>query len=205
MFEGWQAAFPDVELDAVDLHAGLNLPEASMTNYASIVDRASELLSRPLVVCGWSMGGLAAMMAAERVEPDALVLLEPSPPAEVQGVHPEVKPAPGIYDAEQVYAVFPAGVRARPESALARGERKRGISVPRLPRRTLLVYGEEFAEDRGRKIASTYGADELRVEAASHWGLVLEERVRRQVADWISRVQRSGQADAASSFSPART
>ncbi len=205
MFEGWKASFPRVEFETVDLHAGLKVPEASMSNYASIVHRTSELLPRPLFVCGWSMGGLAAMMAAERARPDALVLLEPSPPAEVQGVHPEVRPAPGVYDGEEAYGQFPTGVRARPESALARAERKRGVSVPTLPRPTLVVYGDEFPEDRGRKVAGVYGADELRVEGADHWALVLGEAAPRQVDRWIAALPRPGQADAASSFSPSRT
>ncbi len=185
MFDGWGAAFPGVALVAVDLHAGLNIPEASMTNYASIVHRSSELLPRPLAVCGWSMGGLAAMMAAQRVEPDVLILLEPSPPAEVQGVRPEVQPAPGIYDGEEAYGLFPAGIRARPESALARAERKRGVSVPALPPTTLVVYGDEFPEQRGSGIARFYDAAELHLDAPSHWALVLEERARQAIANRI--------------------
>jgi hypothetical protein len=36
----------------------------------------------------WSLGDLVVLMAAERLRPDLVVLLEPSPPAEVQGSDP---------------------------------------------------------------------------------------------------------------------
>ncbi len=39
-------------------------------------------------LCGWSMGGLVAMMIAARHRPAGLVLIEPSLPAEVAGVRP---------------------------------------------------------------------------------------------------------------------
>src|SRR2546423_73031 len=85
VFDGWAETFPEVEIDPIDLHAGLRVTEASMLNYEAAVACAAALLARPLLVCGWSMGGLAAMMAAHRVDADALVLLEASPPGEVQG------------------------------------------------------------------------------------------------------------------------
>jgi hypothetical protein len=77
-------------------------------------------------------------------------------------------------------------MRARPESLLARGERKRGISVPSLPCPALVVYGDQLAEERGRRLAAHYGADELAFPGLDHWGLVLDERVR-------DRLRRSGQ------------
>lgn len=65
------------------------------------------------------------------------MLLEPSPPGETQGFDPAVELAEGLFDPEAVYGPFPASMKARPESLLARGERKRGISVAsifRVPR-----------------------------------------------------------------------
>src|SRR5919199_366260 len=69
-------------------------------------------------------------------------------------------------------------LRTRPESLLARGERKRGVSVPSLPCPALVVYGDEFPEERGRRLAAHYGAEELAFPGLDHWGLVLDERVR---------------------------
>jgi pimeloyl-ACP methyl ester carboxylesterase len=151
-----------------------------MWNYEAVLYRAAESLRRPLALCGWSMGGLVAMLAARRVEPELLVLLEPSAPGEVQGFDLDVRVEPGTFDPEAVYGPFPAGVRARPESALARAERKRGLSVPELAFPTLVVSGADFAEERGRRVAERYGAEELRLAGASHWDLVLDPELRRR-------------------------
>lgn len=181
VFDGWAEAVPDADVYAVDLHAGLTIAEASMGNYEAAVTAASGLLPRPLAICGWSMGGLAAMMAARRIGPDALVLLEPSPPAEVQGVDETVTVEPGTFGAE-VYGPFPEGVPARPESLLARTERKRGVSVPSLPAHTVVVSGTDFAEERGAAIARRYGIEEVAFPEATHWDLVRAPSVREQVA-----------------------
>ena len=183
VFEDWPAAFPDVEVEAVDLMAGFNVAEASMSNYAAVIVRAADWLPRPLALCGWSSGGLAAMMAARQAEADLLVLLETSPPGEVQGFDESVPLRAGTFDPEETYGAFPPGMRARPESLLARAERKRGVSVPELPCPALVLYGDEFPEERGRALAAYYGAEELAFTGLDHWGLVLDGRVR----DYLSR------------------
>jgi pimeloyl-ACP methyl ester carboxylesterase len=159
---------------APDLHAGLNVAEAAMSNYAAVAVRAAEWVRRPCALVGWSSGGLVAMLAARRVEPELLVLLEPSRPAEVQGVDERVEPSPGTFDPEAVYGPFPPGIRARPESSFARTERKRGVSVPELPGPALVVSGDNFSEERGRAVAERYGAEELTFPGRSHWDLVLD-------------------------------
>src|SRR5439155_1198840 len=80
LFDGWAESFPGVETIAVDLQDGLDVARASMADYAAAIVRAAAGRSRPLAVCAWSLGGLAAMLAAAELEPEALVLLEPSPP-----------------------------------------------------------------------------------------------------------------------------
>jgi pimeloyl-ACP methyl ester carboxylesterase len=170
---------------ALDLQVGLDVARASMRDYADAIVRAAP--AEPFALVGWSLGGLAVMLAAERARPQRLVLLEPSPPMEVQGADESVRPESGTFDPEQVYGAFPPGVRARLESSLARAERKRGISVPSLPCPTLVVYGDEFAEERGRAVARRYGAEELCVPGLDHWGLVLDPRVRAAVRGYLSR------------------
>lgn len=186
VFDGWDAAFPEVHVHALDLHAGLVIAEASMENYAAAVAAATELLPAPAAVVAWSMGGLAAMMAAARVEPAALVLLEASAPAEVQGFDLEVEPRAGTFDGAAECGAFPPAIRARPESSLARAERKRGISVPSLPRRTLVVYGSEFPDERGRALAAAYGAGVVEVPGASHWDLVRGAEARAAAAEFLT-------------------
>jgi pimeloyl-ACP methyl ester carboxylesterase len=182
VFDGWAAAFPQLEVEAVDLMAGLNVAEASMSNYAAVIARAAEWLPRPVALCGWSSGGLAAMMAARQAEAVLLILLESSPPGEVQGFDRSVPLRPGTFDPEETYGRFPPGVRARPESLLARAERKRGISVPELPCPALVVSGDEFPQERGRALAAHYGAKELAFPGLDHWDLVLDARVRTGLA-----------------------
>lgn len=177
VFDGWQG-------EAVDLHAGLNVAAASMLNYEAVVTGDGLLMRRPLCVVGWSMGGLAAMMACHRLDPDAVVLLEPSPPGEVQGFDASIALEEGTYDPHDAYGGFPAGVASRPESRLARCERKRGVSVPGLACRTLVIYGDEHGAERGPPVAARYGAEELYLADASHWDLVLGKKAADAVVQW---------------------
>jgi pimeloyl-ACP methyl ester carboxylesterase len=185
IFERWPSHFPGVDVDAVDLHAGLVVGRASMRNYAAAVAGRANLLPSPRAICGWSMGGLAVMMAAELAGAARLVLLESSAPAEVLGVHDDVTPAEGTFDPVEVYELPREGLATRPESTLARAERKRGISVPELPCPSLVVYGDEYTDERGRAIAAQYGADERHFPGLDHAGLVLDPKVPAAVSGWL--------------------
>jgi pimeloyl-ACP methyl ester carboxylesterase len=187
IFEPWRSSFEGWRVELPDLQAGLDVAEASMADYAGVVERATARLPRPLVLCGWSLGGLVVLMAAERVRPDLVVLLEPSPPAEVHGSDPGLPLVFGTFDPEATYGPFPDGVRARPESAVARAERKRGISVPSLSCPSVVVYGNEFPDDRGRAIAALYGSETLEFPDLDHWRLVLDRRVPETLASTIAR------------------
>jgi pimeloyl-ACP methyl ester carboxylesterase len=185
VFAGWEEAFPGVEVMAVDLQEGLEVAEATHKAYADAVVRAAGRLAGPVALCGWSMGGLAALQAAASVEPAAVVLLETSPPAEAQGVDKSIELRPGTFDPEEVYGPFPDGMRARPESLLARLERKRGVSVPSLPCRSLVVVSDEFREERGAPVASVYGSELVDLPGLDHWDLVRSPAVRQVVADFL--------------------
>jgi hypothetical protein len=128
---------------------------------------------------------LRRFRAAQRVQPHSVVLLEPSPPAEAQGIDESVEPRPGSFDPEEVYGRFPAGMRARPESLQARLERKRGISVPSLPCPSLVVAGEEFRDEREARVAVVYGSELIDFPGLSHWDLVRSREVRLAVARFL--------------------
>ena len=130
---------------AVDLHAGLDVSTASMRGYSDNIVAAAESLSRPVALCGWSMGGLAALQAATHLRPHSIALIEPSPPGEVQGFDSKVRLTGGVFDPERVYGRFPPGMPSRPESLRARRERKRGVSVPSLLCHRLSFVGRSFA------------------------------------------------------------
>src|SRR5919107_4952046 len=106
VFDGWEG-------EAIDLQAGLNVGAASMLNYEAAGACDAGLVPRPLCLVGWSMGGLAAMMAARRIDPDTLVLLEPSPPAEVQGLDGSVVSEAGAFHPEGTYGGLPPGIPNR--------------------------------------------------------------------------------------------
>lgn len=177
VFDGWKRFFDDLVVGVPDLHAELDVDKATMADYASVAADAARDLPRPLALAGWSMGGLVALLASDEVAPDILVLLEPSPPAEVQGRRPEVELLEGTFQGKDVYGLFPKGIRSRSESSLARAERQRGISVPTIGCPSLVVYGDEYPNDRGRAIASRYGSKELYFPGLNHWDLVLNPRV----------------------------
>jgi pimeloyl-ACP methyl ester carboxylesterase len=99
IFEQWPADFPKVEVHAVDLHENLDVSRASMGDYANRVLAVASDLPAPLSICGWSMGGLVAMLAALRLTPapHSLVLIESSPPPKFRGfsrVRMALAPAP---------------------------------------------------------------------------------------------------------------
>ena len=183
VFGRWQDAFSDIEVIAVDLQSGADVSRVSMTDYAHTVTGVGRALPPPVVLLGWSMGGLVALMAAEAIQPALVVLLEPSPPSEVQGHDRHTQLRGGVFDPEEVYGRFPQGVPARPESQLARDERKRGISVPSLPCPSLVLWGDEFGDERGRRVARLYGSREMYVPGATHWDLVLDSRVPKRIGD----------------------
>jgi phytoene dehydrogenase-like protein len=189
IFDAWLESFPGVRVSTVDLHEGLDVARASQDDYAARICAAARRLPEPIAVCGWSMGGLAAMQAVERIRPQSVILIEPSPPAEIQGRDARCRIVDGAFDPEAVYGPFPPGIRARPESLRARAERKRGISVPGLPCASLVVYGDEFREERGRQVARLYGSDELAFTGLDHWGLVLEPEVRTRIGAWLGLEQ----------------
>ena len=188
VFDGWAGNLSGFTLHTVDLHEDLDVASASMTDYRDRVVAAMKAIGAPVALCGWSMGGLVALMATQELVPSALVLIEPSPPGEVQGFHPESPLERGTFDPEDVYGRFPASVASRPESSLARGERKQGISVPEVPCPTLVISGDEFRSDRGDPVASFYEAEHRYFEDLDHWGLLTSSEVRAAIGDWLSRV-----------------
>lgn len=187
VFQGWESSFPRLFVVAVDLHAGLDISTASMQDYTDNIIAAAGGLPRPIALCGWSMGGLAALQAAEDLQPHSVVLIEPSPPGEVQGFDGEVRLRAGVFDVERVYGRFPPGMPSRPESVQARLERKRGVSIPSLLSPSLVICGEEFREARGMSVAAFYGSELLYYPGLSHWDLVLDPQVRAAIVKFLNK------------------
>lgn len=186
IWSGWEDAFPGMIVSPVDLHSRRDVGGTSMWDYVATIYEAAEVLPTPLALCGWSMGGLLVAMAAATLRPEAVVMIEPSPPAEVRGEDHDVPLERGTYDPEEVYGPFPPGTAPRPESTLARGERRRGISVPSLPCRSLVVGGRRFGEERGRRVAELYGSEHVEFPDLDHFDLVLDPSVPPVVARFLA-------------------
>ncbi len=186
VFDGWAARWPGDDVRVPDLQEGLDVAHATMSDYADRVLAAAG--DQPAVICGWSMGGLVAMMAARRCRPAALVVIEPSVPAEIDGGDPDWPLETGTYDAESVYGPSVPGMRHRPESLLARCERKRGISIPAIDCPLLVVAGRDYVATRGRPVAEHYGAELMELPALGHFQLVVDPQVPDAVARWAGSV-----------------
>ena len=191
-----------------------DLDETSMRDYADDVGVAARHLGRPVVVIGWGMGALAALMHAERHPVLGLVLLAPSPPDAALPRRPEdhqLRAVPAAYDAawwgwtgtlESLRERMPdmddldldkmqellAGAR---ESGRARRERMQGVPIDfaRLAGIPSLVIGAGLDDvihpAEARRVADLLGATYEYFPSASHFGLVMGERTWGDVAQSV--------------------
>jgi pimeloyl-ACP methyl ester carboxylesterase len=191
VFDAWTGSFPKWQVVAPDLHAGLDLSTASMRDYANaaVTAAASPVPDAIVALCGWSMGGLVALMAAPIIRPVALVLLEPSLPAELAGHLPNVPLNAGTFEPAELYGRWPEDPPTRPESSLAMGERKRGVSVPSVQCPLLVVAGKTYGDQRGSPVAAFYGGELAYFPHLHHVSLVREVAVRTTISDWLSQVR----------------
>ena len=189
--------------------AAMDLSHTSMADYADDVSALLRELARPAVLLGWSMGGLAAMIAAARGLAAAFVGLAPSPPTRrrdesvplraatfdaaeygVTSLDPEDQPTMLDLDLdERRIALASLGL----ESRLARDDRKAGIVLTALPCPALVVASTGDATFPPPAYADlSVSAERLIVEGASHWGLVLNRRLLAslvpRVTAWLERV-----------------
>ena len=186
-FESWADRFPTFEVRVPDLQAGLAVERASMDDYAQqVVATAGGAGS---VVIGWSMGGLVAMLAAQRQRLAALMVVEPSQPRELGRYDTSVVPTVGVYDAETMYGPLPAGTRHRPESRLAVDERQRGVSIPRIDCPLLVIASSSFPTSRGSDIADHYGGELLEFPTLDHTSVVEAPEVASAIAAWLQDPQ----------------
>jgi pimeloyl-ACP methyl ester carboxylesterase len=193
---------------AIDLRGhgqsdAIDLSRTSMRDYADDVVSLVHQLSAPPVLIGWSMGGLAAMMAAETAPARAFVGLAPSTPAasrddskplrtgvfgpEEYGIttrDPDVE-QPAMFDLDREERASALGSLCD-ESRYARDERAAGVVVRHIGCPALIVTSTGDPQwPRSRYDALHLPVTHMSVEGASHWGLVLNRRV---LADLVPRV-----------------
>ncbi len=198
---------------AVDLrgHGGSgpeDISSTTMEHYADDISRVLEELRRPAVVMGWSMGGLASLMAAARGGWQACITLAPSTPA--RQVDATVELRTGEFGPEEygITSVDPNTQRGMSdlvreerlialsslskESRMARDQRRRGIVIESLPCPLLLVTGTRDREWSAERYEGLWlRADRLTMQDTSHWGLVLNRLAIGQavpkVTAWLER------------------
>ena len=223
VWEFWRREMKALGWDAnvLDLrgHGGsmpVDFSAVTMEDYVadveSVTPQIEARLGRCPVIIGWSMGGLVAMMyAARHPATPALVLLEPSPPEQVQGrgTAAELSKLPIAAIGPEAYGLYPrdrersraalAGLNdaelsavlaysaGAQESGLARRQRKAGIIVGagaiRCP--VLVVYGEagdHFTPEMSRRLALFLGAETRSVADAGHWALVYSQHLVNETA-----------------------
>jgi pimeloyl-ACP methyl ester carboxylesterase len=185
-----------------------DLAHTSMTDYAADVMALVRELARPPILIGWSMGGLAAMIAAARGLAAAYVGLAPSPPSRQRDGSIPLRAA--TFDAAE-YGITTADVDDQPtmvdldreergivlaslglESRWAHDERKAGVVLTVLPCPALVVASRADATfPPAAYVDLSVPAERLVVDGASHWGLVLNRRLLGTlvptVTAWLER------------------
>lgn len=158
----------------------------------------------PLVVVGASLGGLLAAIAASRIEPAALVLVNPLPPSGIEARapykdYPDIVPwgsarsfastRRAMADADDAACWF-AHRRWRDESGAVLREALRGIAVA-APSMPALVFASECDDDvpaaTSRALAAAWRAEFRLLPGASHLGPLLgriASSVAEQAVDW---------------------
>lgn len=209
---GWTVVARDL------LPAGGELAQTRLQDYADQVEswmhgeetgRARNHLPRTALV-GASLGGLLALIAARRVAPAALVLVNPVPPAGVEpGAagkdYPDVVPwgsarsfsstRRAMPDADDAACRF-AFRRWRDESGAVLREAARGVSVGALAAPSLVFASEcdtDVAPAASRAFADRYGAEFRLLRGASHLAPLLGRcagAVAERAVDWCADMLR---------------
>jgi pimeloyl-ACP methyl ester carboxylesterase len=191
---GYRVVAPDLEPTAQGLGA------TRLEDYETQVVNWSKHDGH-FILIGASMGGALAMRVANRLHPDALVLVNAVPPAGLSGeVHPAVVKWAGgplkdtvdsMPDSDEA-TIQKAWKRWRDESGAVMDTLAKGYSVqkPTCPVLVILSQGDtDVPPDATRKLAREFGADLIEYAGASHVGPLLGVRaaeVAKTVTDWLS-------------------
>jgi pimeloyl-ACP methyl ester carboxylesterase len=204
---------------AIDLRGhgasdAIDLSRTSMRDYADDVVLLVRELAEPPVLMGWSMGGLAAMLAAQQTPVRAIVGLAPSTPALERDAAKPLRDGTfgaeeyGVTDLDAAHeqpAMFDLDAEERAiaigslcvESRYARDERAAGVVVESLPCPLLVVTSTGDRHwPRSRYDGLHLPAEHLSVDGASHWGLVLNRGVVRELAERVLAWVGDGTRDA---------
>lgn len=185
VFCDWLRSFGTLVVCAVDLQEGLDVAEATMSDYSRQVVRVAHSLPAPVVICGWSVGALVALQAADEASAAGVIMLDPSLPGEVRGFHPDISIRRGLFESQHEYEPFPPDIHTRPDSLVARSERQRGIPAPSINCPSLVMASGGFSPENSQRVADLYNAPFKLFPDLDHFTLVQDPRPRRSVAEFI--------------------
>ena len=207
-YEKWKpvfekAGFLVIAPDLVPTKGGL--AKTRFEHYLAQVARWSKQAQRPLVFAGASMGGILALKSAERLKPDAVVLINAATPKSVPRKR-SGKPAPKVIrwangplkaardampDSDEA-TILDAHKRWRDESGAVVNAIRTGIDAKKPRCTTLVVIGEKDTDippEVSRRLAKWLGAEVKAYEGMSHVGPLLStraEEVANDVIEWLS-------------------
>jgi pimeloyl-ACP methyl ester carboxylesterase len=206
-----------LEAHAIAVHAlelqpsPVGLAATALQDYRIQVSDALQVLPHPRVLIGASLGGLLAAMCAamSRNQADALVLVNPLPPAPWHRQLPRrdwdaaevpwrcnarlASTRDALCDADEAAAVF-AFRRWRDESGRALREAHAGIEVEKPGCPTLLIASaqdQDVPPEIILAMARQWQADRLEAPASSHVGPLLGRaapELARQAVAWLNRL-----------------
>jgi len=207
----------DIAAVAVDVrgHGGLPTEDvltAGLNDYGADVAAIAETFEVPPVLAGHSMGGVMVGVAASRTPVSGLVLLAPSPPANLPGAQPvppvdETKPLPPADEQTVREKYMPNHIgqdisamveRQCPESSVAANDRYKlrvSVDVEKINCPALCIAaGRDWPithpPGQDKAVGAFYGAEHIDLPEAAH-GFMLDVDWRPGIdciLEWYDRV-----------------
>ena len=197
--KGWEVRAPDM------VPSDKGLAKTSLDDYVSQTIKAAGD-ARPVVLIGASMGGGLVLMAADKVSPSAIVLVNSTAPMAVidephatEDVPDVIRWANGpLKDTEDALpdsdreTVLWAHKLWRDESGMVVRELRKGVDVKKPKCPVLVVISLDDADvkpELSRKVAAWASADSIEYAGMSHIGPLLSTRAREvatTVEAWLA-------------------
>jgi pimeloyl-ACP methyl ester carboxylesterase len=197
---GWRV----VAIDLVPSEKGL--AETTIDDYVKQVENWPGADKKPLVIVGASMGGPIALRAAVKLNPQAMILINPAPPKgfprreSTEPIPDVVKWANGpvedtrtaMPDSDERTILW-AWKKWRDESGKVMTALRDGVDVQRPTCPLLVIVSQkdtDVSPDTSMRVARTYTGDVLWYEGMSHVGPLMSTRaneVATAAEDWANR------------------
>lgn len=212
-YDFWKPVFEQKgwTVTALDLvPADRGLAETTLDDYVSQVEKWPGADKKPLIIVGASMGGPIALKAAEKLDPQAMILINPAPPKgfpqkKAEGEIPDIiKWADGPVEDTRVAmpdsdekTILWAWKKWRDESGKVMRALREGVEVRRPTCPLLMIISQkdtDVSPATSLQVGRAYTGDIHWYEGMSHVGPLMSTRANEVAAaaeDWSNR--RTGQ------------